>query len=293
MKLPARFDHDRILLHPVTTDGVELKFYTDSGGAAPCILRSTVDRLGLTPFRRRLGDEEFEFVYPPTCKEDATLPMGGGFDALIVADDVFGNIFGGGDGFLGMQWFADRVWRFDYPNKGLFLLDANEPGAEGDEHACSLGFPHAPDGRRLASFPRISADVDGVRLEFLFDTGAQVTLTSHARACVPPADAGVRRGTSFITHTVFMGWRDRHPDWTVIEKADAGCMEEPMIQVPAVQIAGYNVGPVWFVRRADREFHDGMSQWMDQRIDGALGGSVLKYFTVTVDYPKAVAYFRR
>ena len=66
-----------------------------------------------------------------------------------------------------------------------------------------------------------------------------------------------------------------------------------MIQVPSVQIAGYNAGPVWFVRRPDRNFHEFMSQWMDRRIDGALGGSLLKYFAVTVDYPNAVAYFRR
>jgi hypothetical protein len=30
---------------------------------------------------------------------------------------------------------------------------------------------------------------------------------------------------------------------------------------------------------------------MDRRVDGALGGSLLRYFTVTVDYPRARASF--
>ena len=289
VKLPARFQGDRIFLHPMTTDGVELRFYTDTGGAAPRILRSTVERVGLTPFKRRLGDEEYDFVYPPTCRDDATLPMGEAFNALIVCDDVFGDQ----DGFLGMQWFADRVWRFDYAHKELFLLDSYEPVGDDHKHACHLGFPHSPDGQRLASFPRISAEIDGVRLEFLFDTGAEVDLTSHARGSIQPSDAGGSLGTSFITNTVFTGWRDRHPDWQVIEKADERYGLAPMIQVPAVKVAGYTVGPVWFVSRADPNFHEYMSQWMDKRIDGALGGSLLTYFSVTVDYPKAMAYFRQ
>lgn len=288
MKLPARFVDDRIFLHPVAADGIELKFYTDSGGGGCRIHRSAVARLGLTTFKRQLDGQEYDLVHPPAFREDAPLPIGDHVDGLIVTDDVFGDW----DGFLGMPWFADRVWRIDYLNRELLLRDRYEPSAAERTHACSLGFPLAPNGRRGASFPRISAEIDGARLEFLFDTGAQVTLTAHAKAIVHPPDGEVHRGTSFITRTVFEGWRDRHPDWEVIEHADA-LLDEAMIQVPAVHIAEYDAGPVWFVRRPDRNFHEYMSQWMDRRIDGALGGSLLKYFTVTVDYPNAVAYFRQ
>ena len=64
-----------------------------------------------------------------------------------------------------------------------------------------------------------------------------------------------------------------------------------MIEVPEVSIAGFRVGPVWFTERPDPNFHQYMSQWMDRRVDGALGGNALRFFRVTVDYPVAVAHF--
>ena len=53
------------------------------------------------------------------------------------------------------------------------------------------------------------------------------------------------------------------------------------------------MGPVWFTRRPDPSFHQFMSQYMDKQVEGALGGSALKFFRVTVDYPNAVAAFER
>jgi len=50
---------------------------------------------------------------------------------------------------------------------------------------------------------------------------------------------------------------------------------------------------VWFTQRPDRSFHSYMAQWMDKPTDGALGGSALQYFRITVDYPNAVAVFAR
>ena len=65
-----------------------------------------------------------------------------------------------------------------------------------------------------------------------------------------------------------------------------------MIEVPQVEIAGHKVGPVWFTRRADKNFTEWMSQWMDKEIHGAIGGDGLKHFCVTVDYPSAIAVFQ-
>ena len=104
--------------------------------------------------------------------------------------------------------------------------------------------------------------------------------------------APAQRATSFITESVFSKWQRRHPDWRVIERADQ-TLEMPMIEVPEVTVGGYTVGPVWFVVRPDRNFHEHMSQWMDCRIEGALGGSALQYFRILVDYPNAVASFVR
>ena len=64
-----------------------------------------------------------------------------------------------------------------------------------------------------------------------------------------------------------------------------------MIEVPVITVAGLTAGPVWFTVRADKNFHEYMSQWMDRRIEGALGGSALRYYRVTVDYPNRRATF--
>jgi hypothetical protein len=66
-----------------------------------------------------------------------------------------------------------------------------------------------------------------------------------------------------------------------------------IIEVPEVRVAGWTVGPVWFTERPDASFHQFMAQWMDKPPEGAVGGNVFRHFAVTVDYPAAVAYFRR
>ena len=100
----------------------------------------------------------------------------------------------------------------------------------------------------------------------------------------------MERATSFITTKVFDSWRAARVDWPVLENAEA-TTGEAMIRVSQVKIAGFSVGPVWFTRRKDANFHQYMSQWMDKRIEGAVGGNVLRQFRVTVDYPKAEATF--
>ena len=64
-----------------------------------------------------------------------------------------------------------------------------------------------------------------------------------------------------------------------------------MIEVPAVRVGGLAAGPVWCTARSDAAFHDFMSRWMDRRVEGALGGSGLRYYRVTVDYPHRRATF--
>jgi hypothetical protein len=53
------------------------------------------------------------------------------------------------------------------------------------------------------------------------------------------------------------------------------------------------VGPVWFTYRPDKSFHEYMSSMMDARVEGALGGSALRYFRVTVDFPHGRAVFQQ
>lgn len=100
------------------------------------------------------------------------------------------------------------------------------------------------------------------------------------------------RATSFVTEKLFELWRARHPAWCVIEDADLSVGGQPLIEIPAVEIGSLTVGPVWFTRRPNRNFHEYMSSMMDRRVEGALGGSLLRHFAATVDYPAGRAAFQ-
>jgi hypothetical protein len=192
------------------------------------------------------------------------------------------------DGMLGQAWFADRVWTFDYASEKL-LLHRGTPEVTPETRTVDLGFLADSTGARQLSFPRITVVVDGDSLHLLFDTGATIHLTAAALDALGDSDRAVR-ATSFITSERLNRWRSRHPEWRVIPDADETVPGMALIEVPEVSVADFKVGPVWFTERPDANFHEFMSQWMDRRVDGALGGNFLRYFRVTVDYPSAVVY---
>lgn len=195
----------------------------------------------------------------------------------------------GGTGFLGAPWFATRVWEFDYPGQTLSLIPEMEWADRPDEHTVYLGFQTDADGNRTTHFPRITIAVDGDSIDVLFDTGATLLAKeSTAEHLGKPETANI--GTCFIIDSIFTAWQEAHPDWEVIKNAEwqTGM---PVIKVPKVGIAGYEVGPVWFTKRPDNSFTDRMSRWMDKPISGAAGGSLFQYFRIIVDYPEQVAEF--
>lgn len=283
--LPTSFESDRIFLELTTAEGQSVRLFTDTGGGL-YLHDHVAQRLGLT-IEHAPGDggEPIEVVALPAL-DDAQVPVGVLDGRLPLArEDPFGGVFG--DGLLGQAWFRDRVWTFDYRAQRLVLHP--QPIGCDDGSAVPLGFPER-DGQRLASYPRVQVEVDGEVLDLLFDTGATVLLTEPGLAGLAD-DGPAERATSFIVRSVFDRWRRAHPDWRVIEDADrmAG---DPMIEVPTLGIGDLSVGPVWFTARADPNFHDFMSSFMDRRVDGALGGSALRYLRVTVDYPRAEACLR-
>jgi hypothetical protein len=196
------------------------------------------------------------------------------------------------DGMLGQEWFAGRVWAFDYPQHRLLLHSSNEVMKKaGDRHRIALGFKTDESGTRLLNFPRVQVLIDGENLDLLFDTGATTTLSDSALSVLKD-NRSAERATSFITTTIFEKWRKRHPGWRMMARAEKET-GEAMIEVPKITVAGHSVGPIWFTRRRDKNFHEFMSQFMDKRVEGALGGNALRYFRVTVDYPNAVAQFEK
>ena len=292
-RLPTRYLADRYAVAPVTADGDTLLLYTDTGGGLNMLWESTVRRLQYAGEQRVMGKDTATIVRLPPLAPNASIPLPQPYppfgEHFFVSPERQTGL--ARDGFLGRTWFADRVWVFDYPAQTLSLLPNGSALPAAPEHRVPLGFLVDSAGQRPTHFPRIRVEIDGDSVDLLFDTGAMVALSDAALAQLAD-DGPAERGGSFIAQHLFEQWRSNHPDWMVIEQADR-TLNMPMIRVPEMSIGGYVVGPVWFAMRPDRNFHQFMSQWMDRRIEGALGGSGLKYFRVTVDYPGAVATFER
>jgi hypothetical protein len=134
--------------------------------------------------------------------------------------------------------------------------------------------------------------IDGDTLALQFDTGATVWLSADALAHV--GDGGPsERSSSHLSNWVFTELRAKHPDWPVIEHADlwAGLS---LIRVPSVTVAGFDIGPTWFSvlkGPATRPNIPATAPGPERRRGGTIGGSLLRHFTVTVDYPRAIAWF--
>ncbi|MBF5046449.1 hypothetical protein FGE12_28810 [Aggregicoccus sp. 17bor-14] len=287
-RLPARLVEGTFFARPVTRSGRTLNLYTDTGGGL-WLTQAVAQELKLPTRTEAQGEEKREVLTAlPEFRpgQGIPAPLEGTFGVMPKQEGS--PVPAGWDGMLGQEWFAGRVWTFDYP-RGQLLLHAKAPPMEGT-HVVPLGFRVGKDGKRETAFARIQVQVDGEPLDLLFDTGAQTRLTADAAKALKVA-AG-ERATSFITKSVAERWRSRHPDWRYVEAAEAGT-GAPMIQVPHLSVAGHEVGPVWFTLRPDRAFHEYMAQWMDKPTEGALGGSALHYFRITVDYPGARALFER
>jgi hypothetical protein len=286
--LPAKMEHHRFFVDAQAPGGQMLRLFTDSGGGMNLTTRGA-DKLGLAyDGENNLGSEHEPVLgittwptyagpwIPPPKAEDVQLAIMPGPDWMH-------------DGMLGTAWFGDRTWEWDYRAGTLRLLpDGALPEVEA-AHVVELGFQIGADGGHASHFPRSPARFAGEDLQFLVDTGATFRIDEAAAARLGDASARQRAG-NFITRQVMQRWRERHPDWPYIDKGDGGMA---MIQVPAVEVGGYRTGPAWFSERPDKTFHEFMAQWMDQPVDGALGGETFRGFRITVDYPAARAVFER
>ncbi len=186
------------------------------------------------------------------------------------------------DGILGHGWLGNRTWRFNYLEKKLFLLDDVKP-LSGNK--IDLHFKN-----KQLFYPRIKIEIDGNLLDVLLDTGATSFYSETAIKKLELTDAF--SASSFIRDSVFTKWKKTHPDWKIIEMGDR-MGNSDLIQVPILSIAGYEVGPIWFARRTDKGYDVLMSQYMDCKCDGAIGGNVLKFFDIIMDYKNQKAYFNK
>lgn len=295
--MPAQFEADLVYLVAEGDNGRTLQMYTDTGGGL-FLKHAAVERLQLETVAadpalvREMGPDTRTTRFPAFAVA-AGIPAPALLDGTmpVLPAELSTSLPGmhEDDGMLGQAWFADRIWTWNYPAR-RFRIESPDWQATEDMRRVPLGFRADAEGMRLTSFPRIDVSIDGHVVPLLLDTGAMTVLTAQAMGAL---DDGLpaQRATSMITDSVFRAWREAHPEWRVIETAQAGT-GSAMIEVPEVEIAGWRVGPVWFTHRADTNFHDFMSGMMDARVEGALGGNAFRHFIMTVDYPRASAWFR-
>ena len=289
LTLPAKLDAGLFYLHPRTRDGTELRLYSDTGGGL-FFTGSGSAKLGVAVDAKATADHPQRVPWPEFDAR-AWIPQPGGTQrGMPVMPKPSPPAAPVIDGLLGGAWFGGRSWQFDYPRGQLRLLANGSLPRVPVAHQVRLGFQKGQDGQPTTHFPRIPVRIDGETLQLLFDTGATLRLSPEAAR---ELDQGpTHRAGSFITATVLERWRERHPHWRVIENADAyGKLR--IIEVPSLELGGYEVGPVWFAERRDQDLHDYMSQWMDQRVDGAIGGNAMRTLRISVDYPAGLAVFER
>lgn len=288
--LPASFENNQIYLQPRLPDNSVVRFFTDTGGGWNAISNEVFTAHQLPSITKKGQGQTMELSVMPTFKEGQSIPKGG------MNNFMQGHLFiqpkekisplGDIDGFLGGRWHAEKIIKFDYINHEMATYDKIEDIDLKKFEKIHIGF-QKKDNQYTMAFPSIDIGVNGTNLPVLFDTGASILLSDEAKTALNQTES--QQGTSYIVASIFEQWRKDNPSWQVIEKADK-LSGEAMIKVPQVNIGSYTVGPVWFTRRADKNFHQYMSSMMDRKVDGAIGGSLLKYLAVVIDYPAEIGY---
>lgn len=277
------FLHNRIFLDYIDEKGDTIRFFTDTGGGK-VIYPKAAEGLDLKIDSIVNGDQIIELIDLSTAFKKANLPIPLGANFVFRGDSPLkaGNV-----GMLGAHWFGNKIWNFNYHEKTLNIVDSINWSDFPKNELTTIGFLQDSLGNNLTHFPSIPIIVDGDTIQTLFDTGATALLSEEAQEKFGAKTVG----TSFIIASIFDKWQAQHPDWEIIKKGDQ-MLEEDLIKVPQVTIGGHQVGPVWFAKRKDENFTQFMSQWMDQTVEGAVGGSCLQYFsTILIDYNSGKAFF--
>ncbi|HET6432762.1 hypothetical protein [Dyella sp.] len=291
--VPTDYQAGHFYATPRTADGQALRLLVDTGGGGAAgmywITAKAAERLRLATSPCE-ADASLHVVPAPTFAAGQSLPPPDGpCGASVMVNKLPYDL----DGQLGAAYLGTRTWTFDYPARRLIAAGEGWKPAAG-AHSAPLGFRRSTGPGLDLYFPRIVARIDGQPIDFLLDTGATAHPTAAGKQASGTETVHGEGVTSYITTGQLERWHAAHPDWRVIENGDdLGGPGHPsrLIEVPALAIAGWRVGPVWFTERPDSAFHQYMAQMMDRPTEGALGGNVFRSFRMTLDYPKATAWF--
>lgn len=280
--LKANFQNGLIYAQIPTASGSINMMANTSGGAY--LLESTVDDYGLQSVKNNDGTE---FVKLDALLKEAGLPTTQR-EMTLVVNDKESSLQPGIHGELGQSWFANHVWKFDYENQELVYNEFSL--ASGDASTVQIAFKENDRGERMSNLPLAFASIEGVDIPFIIDTGAKMEPTAEASAALGTyTEEPV--AMSFIIDFIFEHWKTIHPEWQVVETADAEMGNVSMIQVPEITIAGVTVGPVWFASRPDINYLEYMARFTNIPAMGSLGGNFLSNFNLTIDYPNKLAKF--
>ena len=297
-EMPTVFEGGHFYATPTLADGHSLKLLVDTGGSGGSgwyvLYQSAVTALGLKTTTCMLYGQAIDTVAAITYRAGAGLVAANDTPCHAPAS-IRNNAGDGENGMLGAGYLPGHVWTFDYPRHALWLEPANWQPAR-HAHAIAMGFVRNAQGGLGTGMARIAVDVDGTSIDMLLDTGA----TAHPTDAGKPSNADVSvhgiGAASYIQSSVLDQWHRLHPDWRLIERGDdlkIGHYLARLIEVPRVEIAGWSVGPVWFTERPDTSFDEPgvVSMYTDAPVHGAVGGNVFGQFVMTLDYPKAKAWF--
>jgi hypothetical protein len=301
--LPAVLTEGRFFLKIPTTKGDTLLGFCDTGGGYTAIYKAALKKLGLESEVKLLdidGDTtkyilakeiytNQEIPYPQIpnyFKNHIDQPF------IQAPDDdkerIFFAKFVDYQIFLGQFFFIENAWTFNYKT---VEMSVNTPIAKtkADENIQVLGFKKDKKGNKRFGHPRMKLVIEGKVIEVLFDTGATFLLSDRGKEQLGlqvKATAG-----SFIAKSLFDEWQLQHPEWRIIEKGEFTGAD--LIEVPEVKVGNLTAGPVWFAKRPDEAWSKGMIGSMDKVVKGAIGGSFLQYFKVSIDYPNELIKFEK
>jgi hypothetical protein len=190
--------------------------------------------------------------------------------------------------FMGQDFFMYKSWTFDYPGQQIWVNTPLNHAQMALPNVQKIGLKKNLNQESIFGHASMNMIVDGDSIDVLFDTGATSLLTEAGKKQFATSKKTI--GSSFIAASIFQKWKEKHPDWKYYPAAE---WLGDMIEVPVIEIGGYQVGPVLFSKRQDEVWSEGMINTMDKVVQGAIGGSALKFFKVTVDYNSDLIKFER
>ncbi|WP_108422999.1 hypothetical protein [Flagellimonas amoyensis] len=188
--------------------------------------------------------------------------------------------------FLGQGFFMGKSWTLNYIDQEIWVNTPLDEDPKNDHNIQKIGFKKNDAGIPIYGHPSMKIQVEGETIDVLFDTGATFVLSENGQKLLQTNKSTL--AGSFIAASIFDKWQKNHPDWKVYPESD---MSRDIIEVPLVKIGEFGVGPVLFSKRPDENWSKGMIQSMDKVVKGAIGGSALKHFKVTIDYNSELIKF--